>query len=160
MYILGITKLRQDLADDAMGEKQAFLYYLATAIVGALVFEAVANSPQSGGPMLPVDYLDGSLELVFTIVGITWCYTQNGAMSGKDFLRRIVPIGWVMWWRTKLFVLLPWTLLIAALNWYSTGSWGRPESETVVEIVIHNGINLFMFWRMGVHMKWVHEAKP
>ncbi len=157
MYILGISKLRQQLADDAPGDQQAFYYYLATAILSALTYEAVANSPGSGGDMVPVDYLDGGLDLAFTIAGITWCYLQNGGADGRNFLQRIVPIGWVMWWRAMLFGLVPFTILVGFLNWNSTGSFGRPESETVIEIVIHNGIFLVMFWRMGVHMKWIND---
>ena len=109
--------------------------------------------------MLPVDYLDGALDLTFTIAGITWCYLQNGSKDGQDFLRRIVPIGWVMLWRALLFGLLPFTILVGLLNWNATGSFGRPESETVIEIIIHNGIFLVMFWRMGIHMKWVADSK-
>lgn len=159
MYILGIGKLRRQLADDVLGDRQAFYYYLATAILGALTYEAVANSPGSGGPMLPVDYLDGGLDFVITVGGITWCYVQNGGAGGTQFLQRIVPIGWVMWWRVFLFGLVPFTILIGLINWNATGSFGRPESETVIEIIIHNGIFLVMFWRMGVHMKWVKEAR-
>lgn len=159
MYILGINKLRQQLASDAVDEKQAFHYYLATAILSGLTYEAVANSPASGGAMLPVDYLDGVLDLVFTVAGISWCYLQNGGAKGDDFLQRIVPIGWVMLWRALLFGLLPFTILVGFLNWNATGSYGRPESETVIEIVIHNGIFLVMFWRMGAHMHWVKSTK-
>ncbi len=159
MYILGIMKLRQHLARGAFDEKQAFYYYLATAILSGLTYEAVANSPGSGGVIHGVDFLDGGLDLLFTIGGITWCYLQNGGADGDDFLQRIVPIGWVMLWRALLFGLLPFTILVGFLNWNATGSFGRPETETVSEIIIHNGIFLIMFWRMGVHMNWVKNKQ-
>ena len=159
MHILGIKGLRQQLANDELDEKQAFYYYLATAILSGVTYEAVANSPGSGGAMLPVDFLDGGLDLAFTIAGLSWCYLQNGGADGDDFLQRIVPIGWVMLWRALLFGLLPFTFLVGFLNWNATGSFGRPESETVIEIVIHNAIFLVMFWRMGVHMNWVKITK-
>ncbi len=155
MYIFRIKKLRQQLAGQGLSEKHALFYYLATAILSALTYEAVANSPGSGGPMVPVDYLDGGLDLVFTTVGIIWCYVQNGGAEGKEFLKRIVPIGWVMFWRLMLGGLIPFTILIGALNWYATGEFGRPETESVLEVIIHNGLFLGMFWRMGVHMNWV-----
>ena len=159
MYILQIKKLREQLTNNELKEKQAFYYYLATAILGAITYEAIANSPGSGGEMLPVDYLDGGLDMVFTILGIIWCYAQNGGANGHDFLLRIVPIGWVMLWRMLLFGLLPFTILVGFLNWYSTGNYGRPESETVIEIIIHNALFLGMYWRMGVHMKWIKEKQ-
>jgi len=49
MYILRIVKLRQRLAGQGLSEKHALFYYLATAILSALTYEAVANSPGSGG---------------------------------------------------------------------------------------------------------------
>jgi hypothetical protein len=159
MFILRIKKLRQELADQGLSEKQALFYYLATAILSALTYEAVANSPGSGGAMVPVDYLDGGLDMVFTIGGIIWCYAQNGGKEGKEFLNRIVPIGWVMFWRLMLGGLIPFTILVGVLNWNATGSFGRPESESVLEVIIHNGLFLGMFWRMGVHMKWVANNK-
>ena len=155
MFTLQIKKLREQLATEGLGAKHAFQYYLATAILGALTYELVANGPGSGGEMLPVDYLDGGLDFVFTIGGIIWCYVQNGGAAGRDFLSRIVPIGWVMFWRTLLFGMVPFTILIGFLNWYNTGNYGRPESETIIEIIIHNAIWLGMYWRMGVHMKWI-----
>ena len=79
LYILGITKLLQQLASDELGEKQAFHYYLATAILSALTYEAVANSPGSGGTLLPVDYLDGVLETCNLITGPI---TRLGIISG------------------------------------------------------------------------------
>lgn len=155
MHILQIKKLRQQLASDELSEKNAFQYYLATAILSTLIFEAVANNPGSGGPMVPVDYLDGCLDLIFTTAGIIWCYAQNGGADGEDFLRRIVPVGWVMLWRLLLGGLLPFTIVVGLLNWYTTGEYGRPETESVLEVIIHNGLFLGMFWRMGVHMKWI-----
>jgi len=55
MFILRIIKLREQLAAQRLSAQQAFRYYLATAILGALTYEAVANSPGAGGEMLPVD---------------------------------------------------------------------------------------------------------
>ncbi len=96
MYIWRIKRLRQQLAIEGLSEKRAFYYYLGTAIVGALIYEAIANGPPSGAGPAPTDYLDGILYLAFTIGGIIWCYLQNGGAIGSDFLKRIVPIGWVM----------------------------------------------------------------
>lgn len=155
MYILGIGKLREQIASGNLSEKETFYYYIATAILSAITFELVANSPGSGGGMVPQDYLDGSLDFVFTIGGIIWCYIANGGPDGNDFLKRIVPVGWVMLWRALLFGLLPFTILVGVINFMNTGNYGRPESETVIEIIIHNGIFLCMYWRMGVHMKWI-----
>ena len=63
MYIWQIKRLRQQLAIEGLVEKEAFYYYLGTAIIGALIYEAIANGPPTGAGAEPAatDYLDGIL---------------------------------------------------------------------------------------------------
>jgi hypothetical protein len=118
MYIWQIKRLRQQLAIEGLVEKEAFYYYLGTAIIGALIYEAIANGPPTGAGAEPAatDYLDGILYVGFTIGGIIWCYLQNGGATGSDFLKRIVPIGWVMSWRYFALVII-FTAGLAAIRW-------------------------------------------
>ncbi|MGI9328682.1 MAG: hypothetical protein ACR2PZ_25935 [Pseudomonadales bacterium] len=154
MYWWHIRNLRQQLAQDGLSESHAFRYYLATAILSALLYEAVANGPPS--ETKAVDILDASLYLGFTIGGTVWCYRQNGGAAGRDFLIRIVPIAWVMFWRL-MSVVIPFFIIVGAVDWYQTGNLGRPGSEMTLLVIIMNGLFGGMWWRMGVHMKWVVE---
>lgn len=156
MYNLQIGKLRQHLASDGLSERQAFHYYLATAILSALLYEVVANGPPSEPS--PIDLLDAALYFGFTIGGIIWCYRQNGGAKGADFLARIVPIGWVMFWRLVALV-IPLFIALGAIEWYQTGKLGRPGSQLPILIIIMNCLFGGMWWRMGVHMKWVADNK-
>ena len=154
MYIWQIKQLRDQLAGDGLSEQQAFRYYLATAIFSAVLYEIVANGPPSEPK--PVDLLDAAMYFTFTIGGIIWCYRQNGGADGRDFLRRIVPIGWVMFWRL-VGVVIPFFIIVGAIDWYQTGKFGRPGSEMAILIIIMNCLFGGMYWRMGVHMKWVAD---
>ena len=158
MYIWQIKRLRQQLAIEDLVEKEAFYYYLGTAIIGALIYEAIANGPPTGAGAEPAatDYLDGILYVGFTIGGIIWCYLQNGGATGSDFLKRIVPIGWVMSWRYFALVII-FTAGLAAIRWQLTGETGRPEVESVWDVVVMNSLIMWLFWRMGIHMKWVAD---
>ena len=129
-----------------------------TAIIGALIYEAIANGPPTGAGAEPAatDYLDGILYVGFTIGGIIWCYLQNGGATGSDFLKRIVPIGWVMSWRYFALVII-FTAGLAAIRWQLTGETGRPEVESVWDVVVMNSLIMWLFWRMGIHMKWVAD---
>jgi hypothetical protein len=71
-------------------------------------------------------------------------------------LRRIVPIGWVMFWRMVGLVIL-FFIIVGAVDWYQTGKFGRPGSETAILIIIMNCLFGGIYWRMGVHMKWVAD---
>jgi len=154
MYWWRIQPLRQQLARQGLREALAFRYYLATAILSALLFEAVSNGPASEAKA--IDLLDGALYLGFTIGGIVWCYRQNGGATGRDFLNRVVPIAWVMFWRL-VSVVLPFFVIVGVIDWMQTGNFGKPGSELPVLVIIMNGLFAGMWWRMGVHMKWVAE---
>ena len=137
MYIWQIKKLRQQLAIEGLVEKEAFYYYLGTAIISALIYEAIANGPQAGAgaEAAATDYLDGILYVGFTIGGIIW---------------------WVMSWRYFALVIV-FTFGLAQIRGFLTGEYGRPEVESVWEVIVMNGLILWMFWRMGIHMKWVAD---
>ena len=156
IYILQVKKLRQELADQGLNEKQSFYYYLASTLFGAILYEAVANGPAS--EFAAADVLDGVLYLTFTVVGIIYCYRQNGGATGTDFLKRMVSLGWVMFWRLVSLV-LPFFVIVGAIQWFTTGQFGRPGAELPVLVVIMNGLFLGMFWRIGVHMKWIADRK-
>ncbi len=154
MYVWQIKKLRQQLASEGLSERQAFHYFLATSILSAVLYEVVANGPPSEPN--PADLLDAAMYLGFTIGGIIWCYRQNGGAKGAEFLNRIVPIGWVMFWRLVSLV-IPFFIIVGSIDWYRTGDLGRPGSEMPLLVIIMNGLFGGMWWRMGVHMKWVAE---
>ena len=154
MYIWRIDRLRRDLAVSGLNQAQSFRYFLATSILGALLYEMVANGPASDPN--PIDILDGAMYLGFMIAGIIWCYRQNGGADGADFLQRIVPIGWVMLWRLVSLV-IPFFIVVGAIEWFQTGNLGRPGSETTILIIMMNSLYVAMWWRMGVHMRWVAE---
>jgi hypothetical protein len=154
MYLWKIGRLREQLAGDGLTSRQAFHYYLATAMLSAVLYEIVANGPSSEPSS--ADILDAVMYFAFTIGGIVWCYRQNGGPAGNDFLDRIVPVAWVMFWRLVACV-IPFFLIVGLVDWYQTGHIGRPGSEMPLLIVVMNGLFGGMWWRMGVHMKWIAD---
>jgi len=38
-----------------------------------------------------------------------------------------------------------------------TGETGRPEVESVWDVVVMNSLIMWLFWRMGIPMKWVAD---
>ena len=154
MYIWRIRPLREQLATEGMPDRKAFHYYLATSILSAMIYEAAANGPPS--EFKPVDVLDLVMYFGFTIGGIVWCYRQNGGADGREFLNRVVPIGWVMWWRLVSLVIPLWVALGVA-EYIETGQIGRPGAEMTFLVMLMNILFGGMWWRMGVHMKWVKE---
>jgi hypothetical protein len=156
VYIWRINPLREQLASDGLSQKQAFQYYLATTILGCLLYEMSSNGP--GSEFTAEAALDLVLYLGFNIGGIIWCYRQNGGADGNHFLDRIVPIGWVMFWRLASIV-IPFFALLGAIDWYQNGSIGRPGSDVAFLIIFMNVLYGGMWWRMGVHMQWVAERR-
>ena len=137
-----------------LSQKKAFQYYLATTLLGCLLYESSSFGPAS--EFNAEAALDAVLYFGFNIGGIIWCYRQNGGADGTQFLSRIVPIGWVMFWRLASIV-LPFFALLGAIEWARTGSMGRPGADMAALIIFMNVLYGGMWWRMGVHMQWVAE---
>jgi len=152
MYFWQIRRLREDLAAGVVSERHAFYYYLGTALLGALLYEAVANGPPSEGSA--GDVLDGAMYIGSVVVGLVRRYRQNGGAAGREFLQRIVPVAWVMWWRL-VAVAAVFFVAVGVYQWLTTGTPGRTEAPAVV--ILMNLLYLGMYWRTGVHMRWVAD---
>jgi hypothetical protein len=156
MYIWRIKPLRQQLASDGLSQKQAFQYYLWTTLLGCLLYEMAGFG--AGAEFSATVVLDASMYFGFNIAGIIWCYRQNGGAEGSEFLARIVPVGWVMFWRLASIV-IPFFILLGVIDYVRTGSLGRPGSDMALLIILMNALYGGMWWRMGVHMKWIAEHR-
>lgn len=154
MYFWQIKKLRAKLAGEGLSQRQEFFYYLAGAFLVAALYEIVANGP--GTEQKAVDLLDAGMYFGFKLGGVVWCYTQNGGADGRDFLARMVPIALVMFLRLVSLV-IPLFIALGVYHYIQTGQMGRPGSETPALVFMMNCLYGAMWWRSGVHMKWVAD---
>ncbi|HJP05257.1 MAG: hypothetical protein CL799_12385 [Chromatiales bacterium] len=154
MHFWQIKKLRVKLAGEELTQRQEFIYYLGGAILVAALYEIVANGPAT--EQKPVDVLDAVMYFGFKIGGVIWCYRQNGGTSGRNFLAHMVPLAFVMFMRLVSAV-IPLFVTLGVYHWIQTGELGRPGSETTALVFMMNCLYGAMWWRTGVHMKWVAD---
>jgi hypothetical protein len=117
MYWWNMSKLADDLREGKVNE-QRLKYYLATFLswsVSVLLF-LYCSHPFEIVHLIPV-----CLNMVVTIIGIVSCYKINKDGDGKDFIGRMVCLGWPGAVRTlALFAALFLILIIAFIPIQST----------------------------------------
>ncbi|HOY70725.1 MAG TPA: hypothetical protein PL131_08305 [Methylotenera sp.] len=90
MYFWKIEKLKAQLIEKPLTDKEALPYLIATLILYALCMYIG----------LPTDYglpffFTLLLQLVSCIYGTIWLFKQNGGDNGKQFIHRYFTVGWV-----------------------------------------------------------------
>lgn len=91
MYWLNMRKLAVDLREGRVDEKERFKYYLATFIAWNLIVQVFFHF---GGPFHLERLIPAALNLSVTILGIFVCYSINKKGDNKDFIGRMICLGW------------------------------------------------------------------
>ena len=92
MYWLSVSKLAEDLREGRVDQKEQFKYYLATFILWNIFVQLFFYF---GGPYFPIDRLiPVGLSLIVTVLGIVYCYGTNKIGDDKDFIARMICLGW------------------------------------------------------------------
>lgn len=146
MYFWHIKKLKLDLIERPMTDKEALPYFIAIL----LIITVAAYSPQ------PIhynvyDYLEICIVIIANTFGTYWLYLKNNGVSGSDFLPRYFALGWVTLIRTTVFC-MPVVLLVfiiaSALHFFtldsSTTNW-----HDIAAIIL---LEIFYFWYFGKHL--------
>jgi len=146
MYFWNIDKLKKDLIQKPLSEKEQFKYLLAMAIfVG---FGMI--------PFIEINMWDVYSALVAgitTIIGTYYLYKLNGGPNGKYILQRLLSLGWVMFIRWIVLIMFPVMLLLFfGLEIFSTGV---PDETSVYDFVGSNLTYIIYFWLLGKHIKEV-----
>lgn len=77
-------------------------------------------------PIFPIDRLiPVGLNLAFTVIGAVYCYAINKIGDNKDFIARMICLGWPIGIRAMMITFLPW-VLIAIILTVVFPSEGRP----------------------------------
>jgi uncharacterized membrane-anchored protein YitT (DUF2179 family) len=117
MYWWNASKLAEDLREGRVDEKQRFNYFLATFIALTLVVHVFSHYGAlfPGERLIPV-----ALNLIFTVIGISLCYRANKSGDNKDFIARIICLGWPSGIRTMVLVLALALLVVATFSMETT----------------------------------------
>ncbi len=91
MYWFNSSKLADDFREGRVDERERFKYYLASLIAWSVVVQALIFS----GTVLDVESLvSAGANLIVIVVGTVLCYRENRRGDDKDFIPRMICLGW------------------------------------------------------------------
>lgn len=147
MYIWNIEKLKSDLGDSGISEKES-LKYLAVSI--ALSFLVMFSLLTYTGDIL--DYYLMFLESIIFIFGTFYVFSKNKGNEGKNFLSRFFSIGFVVgvrWFIIIILTLIPVSIIINFLLVFFK------FSEEIKEIISESFI-IILFYLIYVYLVGKH----
>lgn len=83
-------RLAEDLAKDAVTERQSFWYAVMSTLI---YYQTLYCSVWFGGYRSWLLLLEFAVVLVVAFIGLQECYKANGGPSGKHFLKRLYCLG-------------------------------------------------------------------
>jgi hypothetical protein len=132
-----------------MSEGKTFSYFLAIMAFDWVQFTAVRLMRPSG-PIPPWQYFDTWFALAVTLGAMVYLFLCNGGPRGKHFLYRYFPLSVVVGWKVVAaasLVALPAVKFALSGASPSVSAWS--QSATLA------AMNLFMFFRIGHHLRWL-----
>lgn len=158
MYFWNINKLKAQLIERPLTEKELLPYLIATLLMFTLI------------PYLPDtlhfnawDYLEMAIACLAVIIGTLWLYAKNLGSNidnkGSHFLQRYIALGWVVLVRFIVFV-IPVIILMAFLA--SNFALFNTESDATgwIDVMLITMIEVLLYWYFGKHIADVaHNAK-
>ncbi len=88
MYFIQYHPLKEKLRERALSESEALPYWILFNVLVVLGF-----SVPMPGDFNAWDAIEGVMSLLFTICGIYHVYSQNGGVSGFDFIQKSIVLG-------------------------------------------------------------------
>ena len=149
MYIIGIRKLKIELADGPLASRRALPYAIVwLSIMTILPYMSFSSSRPPEWTWLLATY-----SLFAVGCGVVLAYRANGGKDGVDFVARLLAVWLVVGIRVFLVLCIPLGLLAAL--WAPTPS-GR-VAPLLYELVETVALTLPAYWRAAVHMKEIRE---
>jgi hypothetical protein len=113
MYWWRLAPLCDDLVADRVTERDRFLYFMLMCVLPLAVFPLLLQPELA--PSEAWEWWDHGLNSALILAGAWWWYLANGGGAGRDFLARVVAIGWVITVRTFV-VMVPLEILALELS--------------------------------------------
>lgn len=138
MYFWNIEKLKQQLAQGPLSERETLSYLLAFSIV-------ITLSMWGNGEWV---WWQALLEVVLAVAGTLYVYRRNGGDGGEHFLQRYMTVGWVVGIRYTV----PFMLLLIGGFAVAAVAGVLEQIDEWVYALITTLFSLLLYWRIGHHI--------
>ena len=145
MYFWRIDKLKAQLQQGDLPQREQFQYFLAMQVLVAL-----ATAPVSAANNY--DWIAWGIVILVTVLGVLYWYRCNNADSGSRFLERVMSIGFVVTVRLFVLLMLPALLLyLLVLEFFLE----IPQETTLADVALYTILEIVLLWRIGDHIRHV-----
>jgi hypothetical protein len=146
VYFWNTKKLANDIKDKKVGEKAKLYYYLIAAVVigSEVYFETILEEFNTFGFL--------SFLLVF-VIGTLITFRTNKGENGEDYIARVIMLSLPINIKIMVAFLVSFVILFVGLSEGMFDYSLRSEAEDSILALI----NMFVFWRINVHLKYINE---
>jgi hypothetical protein len=110
-----IDLLKRQLREGPLSQRGSFAYVVATMLLYAIAV-VMAGPVNAGHTLTGLDWLISGFTIASVAGGTYAAYRANGGPHGLDFASRYFALGWVLFVRLFVFLLLPAMVFVFALG--------------------------------------------
>ena len=149
MYFWKIKKLKSQLVDQPLSDRESLPYVLVLAVFIQLSILA-SCFVEGKKPELLLDFVWVGVSCLGAFLGTLHLYRMNGGGEGQHFLQRFLAIGWVVGVRWSVLFGF-WFFFLGALS-LSLGI-NLAEGALWQDVALSIPLMVFYYWRTGVHIR-------
>ena len=159
MYWWKVSKLAEDLREGRVGEKDRFMYFLATI----LVWTASGNLPRSSIELPITEVAALPISVVIVLTGTIICYRANRSRDNTDLIGRMVALGWPIFVKVVVLSVVPAFAMISLIDIVGT-AMGYASDQIqkawdlggVVYVLV---FGIVYYWLLYQYVKLVAQPK-
>ncbi|WP_188825579.1 hypothetical protein [Brucella endophytica] len=146
MNFIDDRELAQRFKSNSVPPKERFWYYLATMLLMNIFASKIIlhQSPQTDLSLW--NYLSDITNIAITIIGISICYRTNKSGDNKEFIERMICIGFPVI-ITMLIILIFFTILYFIIL-ETTGNSAFMDT-TLSDFIVMLVFQAFFYWRLN-----------
>jgi hypothetical protein len=162
MYIWKIKKLKTDLSNDLITERQSFTYFFALLVISTSLFSFAPFLPSKGANNI-WDYVATASNVLIPLCGTVYVFIINRDSNGDRFFERFFSISWVLGIRlSALFI--PFLLVVYLYPFiiHPELLYSEPEqltdAATPAETLSTIACYIFFYYRLSFHISDVAKV--
>lgn len=154
MYFFSLRKLKKELQEAPLTEKQTLPYLIAWLVSYALSIQITSWVTSFFGGIAETrynlwDYLGSAFAIISIIIGTLWLFHKNHGDKGYYFIQRYLAIGWVASVRYMIFGSLLYVLIFLFLAQYG---YNFDDSTGFNGFAFCLVLEVLYFWYLGKHI--------
>jgi hypothetical protein len=155
MIWYNIKKLEAELIQGPIPDRDGFSYLLSYFVLGTMV----SYLGDDGYNYEASRWIDCSLDLVVTIVGISMTWRTNSSGDGSDYFTRFISLSFVNAVRVIVKFVLTSLLLYIMIRLFLTENFITGGREDVIQILLSTLFQLIFFDRVNKSFKNVSAIR-